>query len=215
LPRRAPSLTDPPRPVRDRIVNAVKPLESPEPEHIRPELGDHDLNGPPPPRAKLRPAAVLVPIVERPDEPTVLFTRRTDHLHDHAGQVSFPGGRIEPSDSGPVAGALRETQEEIGLARGFVDVVGLLDDYETVTRYRVTPVVGFVTPGFTLTLDEFEVAEVFEVPLSFLLDPGNHRTDHFMRDGVRRRFYAFDYEGKYIWGATAGMFMSFYRRLRG
>ena len=121
----------------------------------------------------IRNAAVLIPIIDHPDEMTVLFTRRTEHLTNHAGQVSFPGGGAEDVDDGPVDTALRETEEEIGLDRSFVDVVGALSPYETVTRFVITPVVGIVSPGFTLAIDDNEVAEVFEVPLAHLLDPAN------------------------------------------
>ena len=177
------------------------------------ELGDRDLN-PSLPRARPhRPAAVLVPIVERPEGPTVLLTRRADHLHDHPGQVSFPGGRLDDTDRGPIDAALRETAEEIGLGREFVDLAGLLDGYETVTGYGVTPVVAFVRPGFDLTLDAFEVAEAFEAPLDFFLDEASRQVHSGMRDGRRRYFYAFEYENRYIWGATAGMLVNLQRRI--
>jgi 8-oxo-dGTP pyrophosphatase MutT (NUDIX family) len=168
-------------------------------------------------RAKgaLVPAATLVPLVDRPDGMTLLLTQRTEHLHDHAGQISFPGGRVEPGDENPLATALRETEEEIGLSREFIDVVGYLDPYETGTGFLVTPVVGLVSPGFTLELDTFEVAEVFEVPLAFILDPANHRQDYLEVRGGRRRFYVIEYEHRYIWGATAGMLMNLYQKLRG
>lgn len=162
---------------------------------------------------EIRPAAVLVPVVRRPDELTVLFTRRTAHLHDHAGQISFPGGRSEPEDATPRDTALRETAEEIGLAPGNVEVLGHLPDYTTVTGYRVTPVVGLVSSPFELTLDDFEVAEVFEVPLGFLLDPANHQRNLLLHDGLERHYYAMPYGPYYIWGATAGMLMNFYAHL--
>jgi 8-oxo-dGTP pyrophosphatase MutT (NUDIX family) len=161
---------------------------------------------------EIRPAAVLVPVVRRDDDLTVLFTRRTSHLHDHAGQISFPGGRAEAGES-PRETALRETAEEIGLAPGHVEVLGHLNDYTTVTGYRVTPVVGLVSSPFELTLDDFEVAEVFEVPLAFLLDPANHQQNLLMHDGRERRYYAMPYGPYYIWGATAGMLMNFYAYL--
>ena len=177
------------------------------------ELGDRDLN-PSLPRARpRRPAAVLVPIVERPEGPTVLLTRRADHLHDHPGQVSFPGGRLDDTDRGPIDAALRETAEEIGLGREYVELTGLLDGYETVTGYGVTPVVGFIQPGFALTLDAFEVAEAFEVPLAFFLDEASRRFHSRMRDGRRRYYYAFEYADRYIWGATAGMLVNLQRRI--
>ncbi len=174
---------------------------------------DYDLNAPPATPRDLRRAAVLVPLVDRPAGLRVLLTRRTDHLHDHAGQISFPGGRVESRDNGVIDAALRETEEEIGLSEKFIEVVGFLDDYETVTGYLITPVVGFVRPGFNLTIDDFEVADAFEVPLEFLLNPENHQIHMRTRDGRERRYYVFEYENRYIWGATAGMLMNLYRRV--
>jgi 8-oxo-dGTP pyrophosphatase MutT (NUDIX family) len=163
--------------------------------------------------AKLTAAAVLVPIVERAPGPGVLFTQRTAHLNDHAGQVSFPGGRAEAGDRSAVDTALRETYEEIGIERTRVEILGQLPDYITRTGYQVTPVVGFLVPPFDLTPDSFEVAEVFEVPLAFLLDPANHQRQAYTRDGVTRQFWAMPYAGHYIWGATAGMLMNLYHCL--
>lgn len=160
-------------------------------------------------------AAVLVPLVLREEGVTMLLTRRTDHLKDHAGQVSFPGGRVEAHDEGAVATALRETEEEIGLGPSHIEVVGELDLYETRTGFRVTPVVGLVEPGFTLTLDEFEVAEVFEVPLSFVLDPANHQKRSLVWRGAERHFYVLPYGGRDIWGATAGIIVNLYHCLAG
>ena len=160
-----------------------------------------------------RPAAVLVPLVDRAEQFSVLLTQRTDHLTDHAGQVSFPGGRIEGTDAGPVAAALRETHEEIGLEAGFVDVVGSLDTYLTITGYAVTPLVGFVREGFELALDSFEVAEAFEVPLDFLMDPDNRRFVAKTVHGVEVGYYEMHYEGRRVWGATAGMIVGLYRTL--
>lgn len=162
----------------------------------------------------LRPAAVLVPLVARPEGLHVLLTQRTDHLAHHAGQVSFPGGRLEDDDDGPVACALREAEEETGLPPRCVDVVGFLDDYVTVTDFRVVPVVGLVSPPFDLRPDPFEVAEVFEVPLAFILDPGNHQRVDRVINGRPRPYYAIPYGQHYIWGATAGMLMNLYRVLR-
>ncbi|OFZ73269.1 MAG: coenzyme A pyrophosphatase [Betaproteobacteria bacterium RBG_16_64_9] len=156
------------------------------------------------------PAAVLVPVVDRENGMTVLFARRTAHLQDHAGQISFPGGRTEPGDESPLATALRETEEEIGLERGCVEILGRLPDYRTGTGFRITPVVGLVRPPLELRPDDFEVAEVFEVPLGFLLDPSNHQRNSMMRDGHRREFYAMPYRHYYIWGATAGILMNLY-----
>jgi len=163
--------------------------------------------------ADIRPAAVLVPIVRR-DELAVLFTRRTPHLHDHAGQISFPGGRAEPGDASLEATALREAQEEIGLAAERVELLGRLPEYVTVTGYRVTPVVGVVSVPFELRPDPFEVAEIFEVPLAFLLDPANHLRNTVKQEGKLRRYYAMPYREYYIWGATAGMLMNLYGFLR-
>ena len=158
----------------------------------------------------LRPAAVLVPVISRGSDLSVLFTRRTDHLYDHAGQISFPGGRAEPHEESAVQTALRETEEEIGLAAGRVEILGSLSEYVTVTGYRVTPVVGLVRPPLELKPDEFEVAEIFEVPLRFLLDPSNHQRNSVVQLGRQRHYYALPYEQYYIWGATAGMVMNFY-----
>jgi len=157
----------------------------------------------------VRDAAVLVPVVSHDDGLTVLFTRRTDHLHDHAGQISFPGGRAEGGES-PRDTALRETAEEIGLDATRVEILGHLNEYTTVTGYRVTPVVGLVQRPFELKPDDFEVAEVFEVPLAFLLDPANHQRNQLIYDGLERHYYAMPYGPYYIWGATAGMLMNFY-----
>jgi 8-oxo-dGTP pyrophosphatase MutT (NUDIX family) len=171
--------------------------------------GDHDLN---PdlydPAMDLVPAAVLVPIVTREAGLTVLLTQRSDHLYDHAGQISFPGGRIEPGDAGAEAAALRETEEEIGLPRKHIRLIGQLDTYVTRTGFEVTPVVGLATPPFPLDLDDFEVAEAFEVPLDFFLAPGSRQRHSRLYQGKERLFYAFPYEDHYIWGATAGMLVN-------
>jgi 8-oxo-dGTP pyrophosphatase MutT (NUDIX family) len=160
-------------------------------------------------------AAVLVPLVNRPDGLHVLLTQRSADLPDHPGQISFPGGRVEPEDSSLAAAALRETAEEVGLPRDRVAVLGQLSEYETVTGYRITPVVGWVEPPFTLAPDPIEVADVFEVPLGFLLDPANQQR-HFRMLGARRRdFWAIPYGERYIWGATAAMLMMLDRTLRG
>jgi 8-oxo-dGTP pyrophosphatase MutT (NUDIX family) len=158
----------------------------------------------------IRPAAVLVPVVRREDGLTVLFTRRTPHLQDHAGQISFPGGRAEPEDASLEATALREAQEETGLPAERVELLGRLPEYVTVTGYRVTPVVGLISPSLDLRPDPFEVAEIFEVPLAFFLDPANHLRNSLVQEGKHRRYYAMPYRHYYIWGATAGMLMNLY-----
>lgn len=161
-----------------------------------------------------RQAAVLVPIVERAQAMTVLLTQRTEHLPDHPGQISFPGGSVEPFDTDPVDTALRETEEEVGIARRHVDVVGRLDTYETATGFHVTPVVGLLTPPFTVAADPHEVAAVFEVPLDFVLDPANHQRHSRDYKGGRRFFYAMPYGDFYIWGATAHMLVNLSEVLR-
>jgi len=162
------------------------------------------------PTEELRPAAVLVPVLRREAGLTILLTQRTDHLYDHAGQISFPGGRSEARDESPAATALRETFEEIGLPHSLVEVLGALPEYTTVTGYRVTPVVGLVSPPPAFKLDAFEVAEAFEVPLTFFLDPANHQRNTLQYQGRTRHYYAMPYEQRYIWGATAGMLMNLY-----
>jgi 8-oxo-dGTP pyrophosphatase MutT (NUDIX family) len=159
-------------------------------------------------------AAVLVPMVNRPDGLAVLFTERSADLPDHAGQISFPGGRVEPGDADVDAAALRETEEEIGLPRDRVTVLGRLADYETVTGYRVTPVVGWVEPPFPVIPDPVEVADVFEVPLAFLLEPVNQQRHFRMLGEIRRDYFAIPYRERYIWGATAAMLMILDRTLR-
>lgn len=161
------------------------------------------------------PAAVLVPLVERDDGWTVLLTQRTAHLAHHPGQISFPGGRQEEADTDPTAAALRETEEEIGLGADAIHIVGTLDDYVTITGFQIVPVVGLVTPPFTLSPDSFEVKEVFEVPLAFFLDPSNHqRHSRTMPNGDTRYFYAMPYRDYYIWGATAAILVNLYEALR-
>ena len=165
--------------------------------------------------AAATPAAVLVGLVDRPDGPALLLTQRTDHLRDHAGQICFPGGRIEPTDESPAAAALREAEEEIGLDPARVATIGELPVYQTVTGFRIHPVVGWISPPLELRPDPFEVAEAFEVPLHFVLDPDNHRRQSYRRGPVTRGYYVLPYQGRFIWGATAGILVNFARLLRG
>lgn len=158
-------------------------------------------------------ASVLIPIVMR-DQPTVLLTQRTMHLSSHSGQIAFPGGKADVEDASPIATALRETFEEIGLAASFVQVLGELPLYVTGSAFLVTPVVALVKPGFTLTLNDFEVSDAFEVPLEFLMNPSHHQRHSFEWEGVRRQWFSMPYQDqsvqRYIWGATAGMLRNFY-----
>ncbi|MBV8032973.1 MAG: CoA pyrophosphatase [Betaproteobacteria bacterium] len=164
--------------------------------------------------AEAKPAAVLVPIVDDAQELTVLFTQRTTQLKAHAGQVSFPGGRAEPGDASPEFTALREAQEEIGLDPARVEVLGRLPDYHTRTGYVVAPVVALLSPPLALVPDPAEVAEIFYVPLAFLLDPANHRRASRSWQGRTVSFYEMRYQnGRTIWGATAGMIVNLYRHL--
>jgi 8-oxo-dGTP pyrophosphatase MutT (NUDIX family) len=174
-----------------------------------PVRGDHTLNpGTPPPDSALTPASVLVPLVERSDGLTVILTQRTAHLAAHAGQVSFPGGRVEPEDSDAVATALRETREEIGLAADKIEPIGRLDTYITGTGFEITPVVGLIAVPISLTPDPYEVADIFEVPLDFVLDPRNHQRHTREWKGRLRSFFVLPYPNRYIWGATAGMLVN-------
>lgn len=174
----------------------------------RPQHGDHDLNpGMAVPDA-CHPASVLIPVIGREQEPTILLTRRSADLPHHAGQVSFPGGRVESGDRDAVETALRETEEEIGLDRVHVDVIGQLDTYITRTGFVVTPVVGLVSPPFEIRPDPVEVAAVFEVPLSFVLDRSNHQRHSREWQNRIRHFYVFPHPEHYIWGATAGMLVN-------
>ena len=158
-------------------------------------------------------AAVLVPVIVRESGPTMLLTQRTAHLRDHAGQASFPGGRSEASDASPEATALREAEEEVGLTASQIEILGRLPEYRTGTGFVITPVVGLVTPPLNLKLDDFEVAEVFEPPLEFLLDSANHQRQSIEVRGIRHEYWAMPWQGYFIWGATAGMLVTLHRLL--
>ncbi len=159
------------------------------------------------------PAAVLIGLVAHPGGPHVILTKRTDHLRDHAGQISLPGGRIEPFDVSPEAAALRETFEEIGLAPHRIELLGMLLPYDTITGFRILPFVGWIEPPVSFTPDPFEVADVFEVPLEFLIDSANHRRDSLVVEGRTRAFYVLPFPDHHIWGATAGILVNFARLL--
>jgi 8-oxo-dGTP pyrophosphatase MutT (NUDIX family) len=161
-----------------------------------------------------RPAAVLVGVVDRPD-PTVILTMRTAHLPSHAGQIAFPGGKIETQDGGPLAAALREAHEEIGLDSALVDPLGYLDLYLTFSGFRILPVVARVEPDYRLTLNADEVADAFEVPLAFLMGPENHQKHQRDWKGIIRHYYAMPYQDRYIWGVTAGILRNLYERVYG
>ena len=160
----------------------------------------------------IRPAAVLIGIVAH-DQPTVLLTQRSAHLNDHAGQISFPGGKIDATDASPLEAALREAEEEVGLNRSFVDPIGYLDLYATGFGFRILPTVARVRPGFNLTINENEVESAFEVPLSFLMNPDNHQLHSKDFRGVERSYYAMPFAERYIWGATAGILRVLYERI--
>ncbi len=166
--------------------------------------------------AKLTPASVLIALVAREHGMAVLFTRRTAHLNDHAGQISFPGGRAETYDASHIVTALRETEEEIGLDRSHIDVIGTMPDYVIASGYRITPVVGLVRSPFEMSADPFEVAEIFEVPLEFLMNGAHHqkRSAFISAQGGARTFYAMPYQNYFIWGATASMLRNLFHFLR-
>jgi len=196
--------------VRDRLLplDAYDPVE----QRIRTEFARPPMDWQPP-GGPLQPAAVLVPIVEREPELTVILTLRAAGLRRHSGQIAFPGGRAEPGEA-PWEAALREAEEEIGLDRRFVRVAGLGDPYDTVTGFSITPVVGFVRPGFDIHAQEAEVAEIFEAPFDFLMNPANYeRHSRDFGDGVSRQYFAIPHEERLIWGATAGILRMLYERL--
>jgi 8-oxo-dGTP pyrophosphatase MutT (NUDIX family) len=182
----------------------IPPVDAPEPDFLR---YVH------PPEQEPTPAAVLVPLINRPAGVTVMLTQRTAHLNDHAGQISFPGGRVEQGDADRIQTALREAEEETGLHRTAVQIIGSLPDYDIPTGFRVTPVVGWIEPPVRFDPDPFEVAEVFEVPLGHFLDPSNHQRHSDVVNGRRRNYYAMPYQQRNIWGATAGMLFALYRVL--
>ncbi len=160
----------------------------------------------------IRPAAVLIPVVEH-SQPTVLLTQRSAHLNEHAGQISFPGGKIDAADASPLETALREAEEEIGLDREFVDPIGYLDVYGTSFGFRILPTVARVRPGFKLQINASEVDDAFEVPLAFLMNPANHQRHAKEFRGMERTYYAMPFEERYIWGATAGILRVLYERI--
>jgi 8-oxo-dGTP pyrophosphatase MutT (NUDIX family) len=192
---------------RSRLL-ATPPLlnapQSPGDDDLNPEIARF--------ASELRHAAVLVPVVARTPL-SLLLTERTGHLQAHAGQIAFPGGKIESHDAGPLAAAMREAREEVALDQAFVEPLGFLPPYRTSTGFIITPVVALVRPGFKLTADPAEVADVFEVPFDFLMNEDNHRIDSRIWRGVERRFYAMPYGERYIWGATAGIIRALHRRL--
>lgn len=177
------------------------------------ERSDYDLNPDTPRVAQRRPAAVLCGIVPRPWGLSVILTRRAAHLRRHAGQIAFPGGRVDPGDPSPMAAALREAEEEVGMILEQVDMLGILDPYHTVTGFAVTPFVARIDPRWHPIPDPGEVAEAFEVPFDFLMDPANHRRESYLRDGQKRHFWAMPWGEYHIWGATAGILRGLSERL--
>jgi len=206
--------------VAARLVGSLDRLDAPvdvaaaiarKAERLR---GDFQSDPSLPRRDNLRAAAVLVPLIDRAEGLHILFTQRNANLQNHAGQISFPGGRMEPGDASASAAALRETDEEIGLPPASVEVIGRLDDYITGTGFVIAPIVGVIRPPYAVKLDPVEVDAVFEVPLAFILDPANHRRESRVFNGIERRFHAMPYGDKYIWGATAAMLLNLYDLLR-
>lgn len=200
--------------VREWVMRHLDPLDS----HVeaRPHRSDFDLNPEMrPPDDELTPAAVLVPIIQRAQSLSVLLTRRADTLRRHTGQIALPGGRLDPGET-PLQAALREAEEEVGLRPHQVEIAGLSTPYRTGTGFLITPVVGFVTPPLDLVPNPHEVADIFETPFGFLMDPANHEQRYYdMPDGMRRWFYAIAHEERVIWGATAGLLRALYDRLYG
>jgi 8-oxo-dGTP pyrophosphatase MutT (NUDIX family) len=194
------------------VLNAPPALHDP---NVVPDKGDHELNL----EMKalwavrpIRPAAVLVPVVDR-EEPTVLLTQRAIHLPQHPGQISFPGGKIEPSDETPLAAAMREAEEEVGLEAVFVEPIGYLDLYMTTQGYRIVPSVARIEPDYRLTLNASEVDEAFEVPLRFLMEPANHQKHSRDWEGIKRYYFEIPFEQRRIWGVTAGILRNLYEKI--
>jgi 8-oxo-dGTP pyrophosphatase MutT (NUDIX family) len=180
-------------------------------QHLGGDYGDHVLNPHFEAIQPLRPAAVLLTLINHKDGPTILFTRRTDHLADHPGQISLPGGHVDATDDGPVATALRETEEECGIPVPRIKIIGRINTYLTITGFSVTPIVGTIEPPFDMSADPVEVAEIFEVPLSFILDPSNHQSvKRTLDENIQWQGYAMPYNDYYIWGITAGILRDFY-----
>lgn len=212
-------LNDPSRPITAAdFARAAEGLLHADPIEHDPDngKGDHTIDpGPPLNDGSLREAAVLIPILDRHDHATVLLTQRTDHLPTHAGQISFPGGKIDASDAGPAEAALREAHEEVGLETRWITPIGFLDPYLSRTGYLIIPMVSIIQGDFELSPNEQEVADIFEVPLGFLMNADNHQRDHAVFGGVRRTFYAMPYGDRYIWGATAGILRQLYETVYG
>jgi 8-oxo-dGTP pyrophosphatase MutT (NUDIX family) len=219
-PNEAFATIDHPEPVLDFVRRARERLTTVAPDAISranelAPTGEHEWS---PEMADLlratpqQPAAVLVPVVAR-ETPTILLTQRSADLSNHAGQISFPGGRLDASDPDPLATALREAEEEVGLAPGFADPLGYLDPYLTGTGFRIVPVVALISPAFEMTINPAEVDEAFEVPLEFLMTPANHERQSREWKGIQRSFYAMPYGERYIWGITAGILRKLYERL--
>ena len=197
-------------------ARAINSLEQSVPQianHMLPNCGDHILNPDYIPENNPTPAGVLVPIIETVNGLSILLMQRTDKVSTHAGQISFPGGKYEKTDKDLLETAIRETEEEIGITNDYIEVLGYLDDYQTATGFRIVPVVALIKSGYSITPDDFEVADVFHVPLSFLMSSHNHQKKSKIWRGKERFFYAIPYNDRYIWGATAGIIRNLYERL--
>jgi 8-oxo-dGTP pyrophosphatase MutT (NUDIX family) len=203
-------------PSTSRLISHARSVLSLTPGASARNPGDHTLNpderGIEAGAASARPAAVLIGLINRPAGATVLLTERATHLRSHSGQVAFPGGKIDPGEDA-IEAALREAEEEVGLARKHVEVFGLLDPYLSGSGYRITPVVAEIHPPFDLTINHHEVADTFEAPFAFVMDPANHQRQSREWQGTQRHFYAMPWENRYIWGVTAGILRNLYERL--